>query len=255
MSETAPKPGLEPPSDDELEFSTPRPGSRLGLALAAVIALAASAGLAWWFAAPNHAADVSAPTPAAAAPPTPKVEAPAPLRFAAPDPNPAEVRRAWTDVRQGYAEAGGDALVRASQACAGAVPTDPQRLDYCLAYDIYAASIAPPAATAKSDSGQGDWFAAAGERGLALARTALPQGVSPENRVAQVTALTKAVLPKATPIKPKAHAANAARRKAALVKARKGRTRLHAARHHAHPRRVAPPPPPQPRDDPFDPPH
>ena len=192
--------GLEPYAFDEDEILDAGPRPTLGLILAAIIAVIASAGLAWWFAAPDRNADVAA----APAPAPPVVSQPAPpLRFAAADPDPGQVRRAWADVQQGYVDGGPEALVRASQACAKAVPSEPQRLDYCLAYDRYAGAIV--------QDGQGDWFADAAARDLALARTALPDGVDPGNRIEQVAALTRAVLPKPAAAKAKPKVVKAVR--------------------------------------------
>ena len=266
MSQDAPATGPEPPVNDDFDaHEAPSPGSRVGMVVAALVALGASAGLAWWFAGPDRAADVSAPAAPqfAAPPPLPKTEAAAPLQFAAVDPDPDQVRQAWADVRQGYAEAGPAGLVRASQACAKGLPAAPQRLDYCLAYDIYASAIAPQGRDG------GDWFANAGDRDLALARTALPQRVSPDNRLAQVASLTKAVLPKAAPARPKPQSIHAVRKTAARAKI------LKTSRHRPRPARrkpvraslrarpaAAPIPTlddylnrPPPRDDPLDPPH
>lgn len=194
MAEDA-QPGVEPYvlDEDDLIDAGRRPG--LGIIAAAIIAVAASAGLASWLAAPDRRTDVAAapaPPPAAAT-----VEPIQPLRFAAADPDPNQVRRAWGDVQQGYANGGPEALVRASQACARTLPSDPQSLDYCLAYDRYAAAVA-------HEDGA-DWFAESPARDLALARTALPEGVDPSNRLEQVAALTQAVLPKPAAKTPKVH--------------------------------------------------
>jgi hypothetical protein len=201
-------------SADEEPVGEPRSG-RLGLVLAAAVAFAASAGLAWWVAAPNPAADVSAAPPAA--PPAPPRPPPQPLRYAAADPDPVQVRQALADVQQAYADGGADALVHASTACAKLLPTDPGHLDYCLAFDVYASAIVPP-----GSGPQADWFADGGERDLALARTALPASVDAANRIAQVSALTRAVVPKAPP-KPVAvrtkHARKAAPAAPKVVKA------------------------------------
>jgi len=221
--------GLEAdaPEAEALAYEPPR--SRLGLVLAALIAVAASAGLAWWLAAPDRSAAVDAIPAQAAAPPPAAAPAP-PLRYAAAEPDPDQVRRAWVDVRQTYIDGGPDALVRASQACARSTPDNPQTLDYCLAYDIYAAEVAPSDAA----QGQGGWFAGSGDRGLALARSALPDGVDAHNRLAQVAALTTAVLPKLKPERPRTQLAHAVRRpdaRARLLRARRLR-RLAAARPH-----------------------
>ncbi|HEV2530785.1 hypothetical protein [Phenylobacterium sp.] len=202
------------------------PPSRLGIVLAALVAAAASASLAWWFAVPDRSADIAA-VPAAAPAPPPAAAA-QPVRYDAADPDANQVRRAWADVRQAYSTGGPEALVRASQACAGAVPAAPTTLDYCLAYDIYAAEVAP----GDGSQGQAGWFSGSGDRGLALARSALPEGVDAHNRLAQVAALTTAVLPKAKPPQPRIQAVHA-RPPAA-------RPHLLRARHVRHP--VAPRP-------------
>lgn len=177
---------------DALTDSGPRPV--LGLVLALLLALGASAGLAWWIAAPDRGRALAEAPPPPPAPPSQSEPAPQPLSFAAADPDPGQVRRAWADVQRAYVDGGIEALTRGSQTCAKGVPGDPGLLDYCLAYDRYALTIAPAA--------PGEWFGDAGARDLALARTALPEGVDPSNRIEQVTALTTAVLPKPKP-KPK----------------------------------------------------
>jgi hypothetical protein len=199
-------PGPEPLTlaDDEPDAEPPR--RWIGVVLAALVALAASVGLAWWIAAPNPAAHVSAPPPPAA--PAPPRPAPPPLRYAAADPDPNQVRRALADVQRAYSTGGADALVEASAACAEALPVDPRQLDYCLAFDVYASAIVPP-----GSGPQAEWFAGGGERDLALARTALPGSADAANRIAQIGALTRAVVPKAGP-KPAAVRAKQARRAA-----------------------------------------
>lgn len=161
------------------------PRLRLGGILAAV---AASAGLAWLAAAPNPAADISAAPPQNPAPVPPP---PAPLRYAAVQPDPDQVRQALNEAKEAYAEGGADGLVQASAACAKDLAADPRRLDYCLAYDLYAAAIVPP-----GSGPQADWFADGRDRDLALARSALPQSVDAADRLAQVGALSEAVLRK-----------------------------------------------------------
>lgn len=208
--------------DDGAPIEAP-PRSRLGVILAAIVAAAASAGLAWWFAAAAPSPDLHAPPPPA---PAARAEPIPPLRYAAADPDPIQVRRAWRDARQSYVDGGPDALVRASVSCAKNLPADPQLLDYCVAYDTYAAEMAPP----QAPGGAGDWFAAAAERDLALARTALPGEVDPSNRIAQLSALTRAVIPKAAPARSqKVHAVRRAHVPAARpVKVRHVRKVVHA---------------------------
>lgn len=190
------------PDDEDLVEAGPRPG--LGVIVAGLVAALASVAMAWWVVAPDRSRQIAAVPPVATAPV--KAEPPAaPLRYAAADPNPDQVRRAWRDVRQTYRDGGPEALVRGSQACAQGVPGDPRSLDYCLAYDIYASAVA-------TDAGQADWFGDSADRGLALARTALPEGLDAPNRIAQVAALTRAVLPKAQPARARPQVAHAVRR-------------------------------------------
>ncbi|MDB5416762.1 MAG: hypothetical protein JWP50_181 [Phenylobacterium sp.] len=194
MAEDA-HPGFEPSITDDEDLAAAGPRPRLGVILAGLLAVLASAAMAWWVVAPERSRQIAAGPPVAAAPVKTAPPA-APLRYAAADPDPEQVRRAWRDVRRTYGDGGPEALVRGSQACAQGVPADPRSLDYCLAYDIYASAVA-------TDRGQADWFGDAGDRGLALARTALPEGLDAPNRIAQVAALTQAVLPKVRPAKAK----------------------------------------------------
>jgi hypothetical protein len=235
-AQVGPAPGSPPWAIDEDDYvdAGPRPG--LGIIVAAVVAVAASAGFAWWFAAPDRNTDVAAaPAPA---PPPPKAEPIQPLRFAAADPDPNQVRRAWADVKQGYADGGPEALVRASQACAKAVPTDPQSLDYCLAYDRYASTIAQGG---EAGAGGADWFADSTGRDLALARTALPDGVDASNRLEQVAALTQAVLPKPAVKTPKLQKVRAVRHAPARPHAIKAKHRARTLHHRAKIVKVAAP--------------
>jgi len=203
--------------------------------LAAMVALIASAGLAWWIAAPTTPADVAAapPQPATPAAPAPRTRA-APLRYAPAEPDAAQVRQALADVQQAYADGGAEGLVQASAACARQLPLDPRRLDYCMAYDVYAAQIVPPG----SGPSAADWFKEARGRDVALAGAALPAGVDAANRMAQVGELTRAVLPsepaeattlrvaKAPPPKPgKAAATKAKSVKAKATSHKPGRSR------------------------------
>jgi len=203
MAEDA-RPGFEPPIPDDADRLEAGPRPRLGVILAGLVAALASAAMAWWVVAPDGSRQIAA-VPSVATAPVKAAPPAAPLRYAAADPDPNQVRRAWRDVRQTYGDGGPEALVRGSQACARGVPAEPQSLDYCLAYDIYASAVA-------TDRGQADWFGDAAGRGLALARTALPEGLDAPNRIAQVAALTRAVLPKAQRARAKPQVVHAVRR-------------------------------------------
>jgi len=168
---------------------TPR---RRGLPIVgAVFALAVSAGLIWWLAAPQ-APDT--PAPAAAIRPHPAAPAPrAPLNA-----DPAQVQRAFEAVQDAYADGGADGLARADGDCAAALKTDARVLDYCLAFDLFATAVAPEIARNDPEAAR-----------IEAARTALPPGADPAQRVAAVRALTRqaslggeappAVVPRAPP--------------------------------------------------------
>lgn len=225
---------------DQIELSRPdfmrdagavAPRGRAGGIVAAALALAASAGLAWWTLSPDREAAAPPPNPMPA-PSSAAPVAPQPLRYASDEPDPAQVKRAHADVQAAYVAGGPQALVRASAACARQVPAAPDRLDYCLGLDTYAREIVSAAA----DPAAADWFADQG-RDLALARTALPGGSDAGNRLDQVQALAQAVLPK--PVverprpkpKPKAEHKPKPHPKAhAKAKARPKASRPHAAR-------------------------
>lgn len=210
------------------------PRSRTGAILAALLAVAAAAGLGWWLSAPDRGpsdpVQASRPPAAAAAPA-------GPVRYAGATPDRAQVRAAYDKVRDLYGEGGPAALVQASQDCARNLPGDPARLDYCLAFDIYAADILPadPIQGGSAEGGAGAWFHDADARAVALAGAALPAFVSAEGRVGEVRALTLTVLPKA------AHRPHALRK----AKARTARPRPHVekaalVRPVRHPARRAP---------------
>jgi hypothetical protein len=214
----------------------PAPRSRLGVVLAALVAAAASAGLAWWVAAPGRSRVEPPPAPVVA----PRMaEPPQPLRYAPDEPDPAQVKRAYGDVQGAYTNGGPGALVSASTACAKATPGDPQRLDYCLAFDTYAAEIVSGGV---DEAAAADWFADSGSRDLALARSALPAGADAENRLAQVSALAQAVLPKPVVAKPKAKAKPRPKIKAKLKRRPKAKAKARSApppRHASHAARRA----------------
>lgn len=259
MAEEAWRPGGPSPPQNEPAADEPPAGpapakSGAGVAVAAVVAALASAGLAWWFAAP-------APTMTRNAPPPPAAQvAPEPippLRYAPLEPDPAAVKRAWREVRTSYAARGAGALVRGSETCASSLPADPQLLDYCVAFDIYASDI-----VAAEGGEAAEWFRDAGERDLALARTALPEAADAANRIAQVAALTRAVLPErrterpkpvrhaaARPAAPKPHAAKSRPAKPVHRRTRKPPRNFPAA---IYPYTTLPDPPPDPI---LDPPH
>lgn len=200
-------------------------GPRIGAIVGGFLALAASAVLAWWAANPERSA----------APPAPAVPAHAsapvqPLRYASDEPDPAQVKQAYTEVQKAFTERGGPALVEISLSCAQKTPADPRRLDYCLAFDVYAAEIVHGAPDAAD---QADWFEQAPDRDLALARSVLPEDVDAANRLAQVRALTVAVLPKPKPTPAKARPVRARRHHAVKAKVKAKPKPAHLRKAHA----------------------
>jgi hypothetical protein len=179
------------------------------------------------------------PSPELVAPPP--APPPPPLRYAADQPDPSQVRSAFGEVRRLYVNGGPGALVRASADCARRLQADPSRLDHCLAFDIYAADVLPPS---PEPTGDAAWFDDSDTRAIALARAALPGWIDAANRVAQVRALTTAVLPRPAP----ARVASAERRRHAAGAriAQESRRRASPSRHRASAVEHEPPAPPVP---------
>lgn len=164
------------PDAPEIEAPPARPGPRRwGVAAAAGLAALASAGLAWWLSAPQR----PAPAPAVA-------EAPRPAAVRAPAAaDEDQVRQAYEQVQTVYATTGVDGLARFARTCEAALAKDARVLDYCLAFEMFAAAVAPPEGEA------GQWFASGGPRRLTLASTALPAGADPGRRIAEVEQLMR----------------------------------------------------------------
>jgi hypothetical protein len=150
---------------------------RSGAVVGAVLAALASGGLAWWLSADDEPQGLALPP--AAAPQSP------PKLLASARADEAQVLRAYEQYQSVYAELGADGLVRFSQDCAKALAGDPRILDYCLAFDMYAA--AAPGAT------QAPWFRDAEARRLALARDALAGQDLAADRIAGLQRLMRRV--------------------------------------------------------------
>jgi uncharacterized protein YecT (DUF1311 family) len=142
--------------------------------LGALLAAAASAGLAWWFGAPHE----SAPAPVIA----PPSAASRPIRTAAAQADEAQVRRAYDAFQNAYADNGAAGVAAARKSCAATLSGDPRILDYCLAFDMFAGAVLSDAPAARLDAQR-----------LAAARAALPAGADPARRIAEVGRLAKAV--------------------------------------------------------------
>jgi hypothetical protein len=150
----------------------------------ALVALAASAGLAWW----SVSGDVTTPQPDSAPRITaPAAPPPAPKASASPAADAAQVDRAYDAVREVYADGGADGLVQFSSYCAQSLRADPQVLDFCLAFDLYATPVVGSAGDANAQA----WFHEAPARGLAAARAALPAGADADGRLDAVRRLAR----------------------------------------------------------------
>lgn len=169
--------------------------SRLPAMLATLLALAASGSLGWWIASTERGGELrtASQPPAQVAAPAASAE---PMQYAPADPDPTQVRNAYQQAQNIYADGGPEALIGASMSCAKAVKVEPKILDYCLAFDVYAGQILSPGSP---DQAQADWFRDSPARDLALARAALPAHLSADVRLQQVAALTLAALPEAAP--------------------------------------------------------
>lgn len=148
--------------------------NRLGSIVGVLVALAVSAGLAWFIGrAPDaaHGARVE-PVPRA----VPSVQ----RRYAPAEPNAAQVAAAYEQAREVYAQGGAESLSRASEDCLASLEADGRVLDYCLGLANFSdAILGKPASEV-----------ARGER-LAAARAALPEGADAAARLAAVQALTR----------------------------------------------------------------
>jgi uncharacterized protein YecT (DUF1311 family) len=137
--------------------------------------------LAWWFgSAPDraltrqHAADISA---ARSIPPVQT------RTYAPRKPSEEQIRRAYDQVRDVYADSGSEGLARFSRTCADSVRADARVLDYCLAFDLYASAL--PLAPGSGPSG----LLSDAER-VELAAGALPEGVDAAARIRAVEGLS-----------------------------------------------------------------
>lgn len=213
------------PSHDIPEFAArfeaPDPPGRrgAGIALGALAVAMISGGLAWWLSGDDRGRMVSS----AQATPTP-IERPAEPRIslAATAPDPGQVRRAYDEVQAVYADGGAPALAGHARECAETLEADPRILDYCLAFDMYAAALAP------KDGEAAQWFQVGEARRLRLTREALPPGGDPEARLAEIRLLMKRAA--VTPEAPVLQQATAETRQAAATPPRKAAATKAASR-------------------------
>jgi hypothetical protein len=132
--------------------------------LGVVCALVVSIGLAWLIGSRT-------PTPRPSPPARPAIRLAQVHAAAAPDAG--QVQQAFEAVQDAYADRGVDGLARADADCAAALKADPRRLDYCLAFDLFATAVAPEIARADPEGAR-----------LEAARAALPAGVDPVQHMA-----------------------------------------------------------------------
>lgn len=159
--------------DQDKPSPAPRTRSRLGAILGASAAAAVSAGLVYWIGSQGDSA-LSTPPP----PPAQRAYAPA-------EADAGQVGRAYEQLQEIYAGQGASGVASFARSCADSLSSDPGALDFCVAFDIYAASVAGDDEMARA------WRASADVRDLALARAALPPTQDPEARIVQIRALAR----------------------------------------------------------------
>jgi hypothetical protein len=171
--------------DLRLDAAEPPARGRGRLILGGLLAAVASAGVAAWLGVASDQYSlwergpkrtVLTGAPAGAPPRSPGAQA-----------DEEQVRRAYLQFQDVYAEGGAAALVRFSSTCAQSLKSNPGILDYCLAFDLFSEVLAPQAA------------GAAEVRRLTLARAALPASGDPALRIAQVRGLMRTVSRRSEP--------------------------------------------------------
>jgi hypothetical protein len=206
------------PSVTAEEAGAPRPRRRnVGGFVGAAVAAAVSLGLVYWIAAGQ---DLSLQT---ASPPDQSLQTARPPPVAAPRARPeadaGQVVRAYETLQQTYAEQGLSGVIAASRTCASGLKTDPAGLDFCLAFDGYAAALQP------GDAAQRTWRAEANARQAAMARDALPAGADVDGHLEQVRVLARQAivansLAEPTPATPPPVIQSPVVRRAAVVKSK-----------------------------------
>lgn len=152
---------------------TPRAGSRAGAVMGAGAAALVSAGLVYWLG--------SGGTPTLSSPTlTPVRSAYAPAK-----PDAGQVVRAYEQLQEIYADGGGSGVAGFARSCANRLSSNPAALDFCVAFDIFAASLVGDAEDARA------WREAAEVRDLAMARAVLPPTQDPTERLGQIRELAR----------------------------------------------------------------
>lgn len=190
--------GGENPPPDARDQSAPRPGVVVAVIGAALV----SASLAWWLAAqPDRSLTLTpSPSPPPAAPTPPR-------QFADSAANGDQIRRAYEELQNTYADGGLPAVRHSEEICAGSLSANPKVLDYCLAFSLFADALQP---------GRDNQAAR-----FAMARDALPAEADPGARLAEVAAMTRSLTAPATASsgeRPRVRAKAAAQRPVAAAK-------------------------------------
>lgn len=158
----------------EAELPPPEPPSRpkAPLIVGLVAATAVAGGVGWWLSSPGQTYFDN---------PTLQTAPAAMPRAATPTADAEQVRRAYNDFGQVYAESGAGGLSRFAESCEASLRSDPRILDFCLAFGLFADTVRDPVAEPAGD---------AEARRAALVQTALP-GADPEVRIAEVRRLMR----------------------------------------------------------------
>lgn len=159
--------------------------SRSPVILGGLAALVASGALAWWLATPQDAGFRNPQVTQV----RPQVE---PARNAAVAADPEQVRRAYDEFTTVYADSGAEGLARFRASCEASLEGDRRILDFCLAFDLFAATVLA----------EGEPAGNAEARRLAMVQASLPAGADPGARIEAVRRLmrTASGLPEATPV-------------------------------------------------------
>lgn len=152
-----------------------RTAAGLGAALGAGAAALISAGLVYWIGSGGDPTlkriGHASPTPA----------------YAPSEPDAGQVVRAYEQLKEIYAARGAAGVAGFARGCAQSLTVDPSALDFCIAFDIYAASVIGDDETARA------WRANATARDLALARAALAPTADPVVRLARIREFARQV--------------------------------------------------------------
>lgn len=147
-------------------------GTRIGAVLGASAAALISAGLAYWI---GGGGDRTLT----------RFGHPPPPAYASSQADPGQVVRAYEQMKEVYADRGSAGVADFAHDCGRSLASNPRALDFCLAFEVYAASLMGDGEIARA------WRANAAERQLALARGALAPTEDPVARVARVRTLAR----------------------------------------------------------------